>query len=80
MHLAYLQGVPCVALFGPKSPSVYGPYGVPHRILRYPTSCHPCRLRSCPAPLCILGVQARRAVAAVESLLEETGAPREGPT
>ncbi len=71
MHLAHLQGVPCVALFGPKSPSVYGPYGVPARILRYPVPCHPCRLRSCPAPLCILGVHPRHVEEAVRSLLEE---------
>ncbi len=71
MHLAHLQGIPCVALFGPKSPSVYGPYRVPARILRYPTPCHPCRLRSCPVPLCILGVHPRHVQEAVRSLWEE---------
>ena len=71
MHLAHLQGVPCVALFGPKSPLVYGPYKVPSRILRYPTPCHPCRLRSCPAPLCVLGIHPRHVIAAVRSLWEE---------
>ncbi len=71
MHLAHLQGIPCVALFGPKSPSVYGPYRVPSRILRYPTPCHPCRLRSCPVPLCILGVHPRQVIQAVRSLWEE---------
>ena len=73
MHLAHLQGVPCVALFGPKSPRVYGPYRVPRRILRYPTPCHPCRLRSCPAPLCVLGIHPRHVTAAVRSLWEEVG-------
>ncbi len=69
MHLAYLQGVPCVAIFGPKSPNVYGPYKVKKRVLRYPTTCHPCRLRSCRVPLCILGTHVRDVVGAVDSLI-----------
>jgi heptosyltransferase I len=33
MHLAAACGTPCVALFGPKDPAVYRPYGPGHRIL-----------------------------------------------
>jgi heptosyltransferase-1 len=36
MHLAAASGVPCVALFGPKDPAVYGPYGAGHVVLRPP--------------------------------------------
>jgi len=36
MHLAAAAGVPCVALFGPKDPAVYGPYGPGHVVLRPP--------------------------------------------
>ena len=36
MHLAAASGVPCVALFGPKDPAVYGPYGPGHAVLRPP--------------------------------------------
>lgn len=36
MHLAAAAGVPCVALFGPKDPAVYGPYGAGHVVLRPP--------------------------------------------
>lgn len=36
MHLAVAAGVPCVALFGPKDPAVYGPYGAAHVVLRPP--------------------------------------------
>lgn len=36
MHLAAAAGVPCVALFGPKDPAVYGPYGSAHVVLRPP--------------------------------------------
>jgi lipopolysaccharide heptosyltransferase I len=34
MHLAAAAGVPCVALFGPKDPVVYGPYGAGHAVIR----------------------------------------------
>lgn len=34
MHLAAAAGVPCVALFGPKDPAVYGPYGAGHVVIR----------------------------------------------
>lgn len=36
MHLAAAARVPCVALFGPKDPAVYGPYGEGHVVLRPP--------------------------------------------
>lgn len=36
MHLAVAAGVRCVALFGPKDPAVYGPYGARHVVLRAP--------------------------------------------
>ncbi|MFP6664432.1 MAG: glycosyltransferase family 9 protein [Deltaproteobacteria bacterium] len=34
MHLAAAKGVRCVALFGPKDPAIYRPYGRDHRVLR----------------------------------------------
>ena len=40
MHIAAAVGTPVVALFGPSSETVWGPWGVPHRVV---TSGHPCR-------------------------------------
>ena len=34
MHLAAACGTPCVALFGPKDPAVYRPWGSGHAVLR----------------------------------------------
>lgn len=34
MHMACSARLPVVALFGPSNDAVYGPYGVPHRIVR----------------------------------------------
>lgn len=36
MHLAAASGVSCVALFGPKDPAVYAPYGEGHEVLYRP--------------------------------------------
>ncbi len=36
MHLAAASGVSCVALFGPKDPAVYAPYGEGHVVLYRP--------------------------------------------
>lgn len=36
MHLAAASGVSCVALFGPKDPAVYAPYGDGHTVLYRP--------------------------------------------
>lgn len=33
MHLAAAKGVRCVALFGPKDPAIYRPYGAGHHVL-----------------------------------------------
>ena len=46
MHLAAAVGTPCVALFGPTSPTRTGPYGPIHTILRTDV-CKPCRKREC---------------------------------
>lgn len=36
MHLAAASGVSCVALFGPKDPAIYAPYGDGHEVLYRP--------------------------------------------
>ena len=40
MHIAAAMGTPVVALFGPSGEKVWGPWGVPHRVV---VSDHPCR-------------------------------------
>lgn len=38
MHLAAAVGTPCVALFGPKDPAIYRPYGANHLVIHHPDS------------------------------------------
>jgi len=47
MHLAAALGVPVLALFGPTDWRETAPRG-PHRLLREPVECAPCKLRACP--------------------------------
>ncbi|PYK37610.1 MAG: lipopolysaccharide heptosyltransferase II, partial [Verrucomicrobia bacterium] len=48
MHLAWLLGVPVVAIFGSTEPRLTGPLGSGHTILRHQVECSPCFLRECP--------------------------------
>ncbi len=47
MHLACAMGTPTVALFGPSGEDEWGPWGVPHRVVRSDHSCRPCGLDGC---------------------------------
>lgn len=47
MHLAGAMGTPTVALFGPSGEHEWGPWGVPHRVVRSEHSCRPCGLDGC---------------------------------
>jgi len=40
MHIAAAMGTPCVALFGPSNPVLWGPWRVPHRVVQ--SEAHPC--------------------------------------
>ena len=48
MHLAALLGVPAVAIFGSTEPSLTGPLGSGHTVVRKRAECSPCFLRECP--------------------------------
>ncbi|MBX9742780.1 MAG: lipopolysaccharide heptosyltransferase II [Chthoniobacterales bacterium] len=57
MHLAALFNIPTVALFGSTDPSLTGPQGPGHRILRHQVECSPCFLRKCPIDFrCMHGI------------------------
>lgn len=42
LHLAAQSGVPCVALFGPETPDLYGPAGEGHLVFYRRLPCSPC--------------------------------------
>jgi lipopolysaccharide heptosyltransferase II len=70
MHLAAHLGVPVVALFGSTEPSLTGPLGAGHRILRHHVECSPCFLRDCPRDFrCMKAITAGETIAAIEATL-----------
>jgi len=69
LHLAAAAGTRVVALFGPKETRYYAPRGEGHHVLFRDVPCRPCRRRTCPSPLCILGLGVDEVEAAVDSAL-----------
>ena len=70
MHLAALLGLPVVAVFGSTEPSLTGPLGNGHTILRHHVECSPCFLRECPIDFrCMKAISADQVAAAVLSML-----------
>ncbi len=72
MHLAAHLGVPTVALFGSTEPSLTGPLGPGHRIVRHHVDCSPCFLRECPRDFrCMKAITSSEVIVAVENALRE---------
>lgn len=71
MHLAAALGVPTVALFGSTEPSLTGPLGDQHRVLRHHVPCSPCFKRECPFGHydCMKGLTVDRVVDEVKAAL-----------
>lgn len=78
LHLASLLGTPLVGLFGPKDPSIYGPYGVDganqpgtlRTVVNDRAACRPCKLRVCEHPICMRELPVELVEEAVGEILE----------
>ncbi len=70
LHMASGLGVPTVALFGPTSPGLYGPYGVESRVIYTDIPCSPCFGYKCENNLCMKGITVDEVEEAIYSLLE----------
>ncbi|CAN5365774.1 hypothetical protein BH20VER3_BH20VER3_18610 [soil metagenome] len=69
MHLATLLGVPVVAVFGSTEPSLTGPLGRRHKVVRHQVECSPCFLRECPLDFrCMKAVSVEEVAALVAPL------------
>ena len=70
MHLAASLNVPVVAIFGSTEPTLTGPVGAGHTVLRHHVECSPCFLRECPLDFrCMKRVPAAEAIAAIQAKL-----------
>ena len=70
MHIAAAVGTPVVALFGPTSALLTGPYGAGHSVLTGNVSCRPCFSRTCRNALpleCLRTVSPEQVLAAARA-------------
>ncbi len=70
MHIAAAVGTPVVALFGPTSALLTGPYGVGHHVLTGTVACRPCFSRTCRNALpleCLRAVPPEQVLAAARA-------------
>lgn len=67
MHLAAALGVRTVSIFGSTEPSLTGPLGPQHHILRHHVPCSPCFKRECPMGHydCMKGITVEQVVGSV---------------
>lgn len=73
LHLAAACGLPCVALFGPESPHIYGPVGRGHHVIFLGLPCSPClnifrgKVSHCRDNRCLADISVDRVRAAVQA-------------
>lgn len=73
MHIAAAMQTPVVALFGPSSEIVWGPWQVPHRVVHSSHPCRPCGNDGCGGGKiseCLTNLPARAVLDAVHELLD----------
>ncbi len=72
MHLAAYLGVPTISIFGSTEPSLTGPIGEGHYIIRRHVECSPCFLRECPIDFrCMKDIESDEVAEAVLCMLEK---------
>jgi heptosyltransferase-1 len=70
MHLGAAVRTPVVALFGPTDPSVTGPQGEGHEVIRVEMECSPCFRSKCPiGRKCMTAIQPEQVIAAADARL-----------
>jgi ADP-heptose:LPS heptosyltransferase len=72
-HLAVVEGVPTVTLFGPTDPRVWDPMTERHRALHLGTDCFPCRKKECAPNRCLDDITPDMVMAEVARALPANG-------
>jgi lipopolysaccharide heptosyltransferase I len=70
LHMAWAAGTPVVALFGPKDPAVYGPYGGRGETVYLGLDCSPCRNTACSHVRCMEDISTEQVFDAVVRVLK----------
>lgn len=53
LHIASILDIPVVGIYGPKDPTIYGPYNGKTIVIKKDAPCSPCRKRTCSDPICM---------------------------
>lgn len=78
MHLAAALGTPTVALFGPSGDIEWGPWNVPHRVVKADIACRPCGFAGCGdgnVSDCLAMIAPSTVLAAIDALDREQSRP-----
>ncbi len=68
-HMAVLQGIPTVTLFGPTDERVWDPLDERHRVITHQVPCHPCHKRECEDNVCIRSITPLQVIESMKSIL-----------
>lgn len=72
-HLAVLQGVPTVTLFGPTDPAIWDPMDELHRTVHLDLPCSPCRRRVCTPNRCLAEMEPEDVMDRITDMLGRSG-------
>ena len=78
-HLAVIQGVPTVTLFGPTDPRIWDPMTSTHRAIRLDVDCIPCKKKTCVENSCLSGITPGMVMAEIEGVLALKAGADGGP-
>jgi lipopolysaccharide heptosyltransferase II len=73
MHIAAALNVPVIALFGPTSPVLTGPYGKGHIVLQSGEPCVPCFRKQCKDIICMKGISPADVIDEAMKMLKGSG-------
>lgn len=69
-HLAVIQGVPTVTIFGPTDPRIWDPMTEEHRALHKEIQCFPCKKKRCDNNRCMQEITPDMVMSEIESILK----------
>jgi len=68
-HLAVLQGVPTVTLFGPTDPVIWDPMNDRHGVIYHDLPCSPCKKRTCSPNRCLSEIEPEEVMNRIAGIL-----------
>ena len=68
-HIAVVEGVPTVTLFGPTDPAIWDPMTERHRAISANSDCAPCRKKVCEPNRCLADISPERVLAEIADVL-----------